>query len=377
MKKITFLMLHLNYGGIEKQVTTLANNLCDKYDIEILSLYNILGHSFYNLDTRIKVKYILPYGPNKKDIIDNLKKFKFISFLKEINKSVKILYNKYIKIGKIIKNLDCDILVSSRIEFSKQIKRNDILVISQEHSYNNTNKYISKVKKSFKNVDCLVVMTKKAEENYKKWLNTANLKTKVVTIPNITDEVSKYSKLDKKQIISIGRLEEVKDFPMLIDVFKIVHERHPDWKLKICGEGSKRKEIEEKIKENNIEEFVILTGRIKIEDLNREILNSSISILTSKSESFSLAITSCMSMGVPCVSFDIDVGPREIIEDGYNGYIVKSRNSTSMALKVCKLIEDEKLRKEFSKEAIMSSKKYFPINIVKKWEDIFENNIKV
>ena len=50
-------MLHLNYGGIEKQVTTLANNLIDEYDIEIISLYDILGKSFYELDKRIKGSY--------------------------------------------------------------------------------------------------------------------------------------------------------------------------------------------------------------------------------------------------------------------------------------------------------------------------------
>ena len=73
MKKITFLMLHLNYGGIEKQVTTLANELSKEYEVAIISLYDILsGESFYQLDDKVKVKYIFNFGPNK-DKIKELK----------------------------------------------------------------------------------------------------------------------------------------------------------------------------------------------------------------------------------------------------------------------------------------------------------------
>ena len=94
MKKITFLMLHMNYGGIERQVTNLANELCKNYNIEIISLYDLLnGKSFYNLDDRINVKYIFNYGPNKREIIQALKKFKIITLVKELVKSIKILWN--------------------------------------------------------------------------------------------------------------------------------------------------------------------------------------------------------------------------------------------------------------------------------------------
>ena len=100
MKKITFLMLHLNYGGIERQVTTLANELSKKYDVEIISLYDILeGESFYNLNDNVNVKYVFNYGPNKKEIIKCLKNFKVITFFKEIFKAIKMLYTKYFGFG--------------------------------------------------------------------------------------------------------------------------------------------------------------------------------------------------------------------------------------------------------------------------------------
>lgn len=372
MKKITFLMLHLNYGGIERQVTTLANNLSDEYEIEIISLYDLLGKSFYDLDDRIKVRYILPYGPNKKEIVHTIKKVNLVTLAKEIKKAIKILYEKYMGIGKLVNTLETDVIISSRIEFSKQIKREDILAISQEHSYIDTNRYISKVKRSFKHIKYLVIMTNMAKQKYDLWLKNQIKKPQVIVIPNITDEVYTESNLENKQIIGIGRLEDIKDFDSLIDIFKIVNERNPEWKLKICGEGNKREDLEKKIAKLDLKDKVILTGRLTINAVNEEIKNSSIFVLTSKSESFSLSITACMSYGLPCVSFDIDVGPREIIADKEDGFLIKDRNNMAMAEKICLLIENEELRKQMGKKAKENVARFYPKNILKEWKKILK-----
>ena len=68
MKKITILVLHLGYGGIERAVTTLANTLADDYEIEIISTYKLYKNPFFPLNKKIKVHYLIEYGPNKKEI---------------------------------------------------------------------------------------------------------------------------------------------------------------------------------------------------------------------------------------------------------------------------------------------------------------------
>lgn len=373
MKKITFLMLHLNYGGIEKQVTTLANKLTDKYEIEIISLYDILGKSFYDLDNRIKVKYIFSYGPNKKEIINALKSFKIGKFFGELKKGLKILYTKCFKIGYIVDNLDTDILISTRIEFSKQIKREDIVVVSQEHSYINTKKYKKKVKKSFKYVDYLIVMTNKAKELYETWLRECVKRPRVILIPNMIDDyMGDGTNLHNKQIIAVGRLEEVKDFNSLINVYSMVEKKHPDWILKIIGEGSERKKLESKINMLDLKDKVILTGRMTSDEISNELDNSSIYLLTSKSESFSLAIVEAMSHNIPCISYDIDVGPKEIITNREDGYLIEDRNEKNMADITCMLIEDSVKRVEMGTKARKTSEKFFASNIAKEWENFFD-----
>lgn len=375
MKKITFLMLHLNYGGIEKQVTTLANALSDKYDVEIISLYDILsGKSFYRLNSSIKVNYIFNFGPNKKAIIFALKKIKIITLFKEINRAIKMLYTKYFGLKRIINNLDTDILISSRIEFSKQIKRNDIITIAQEHSYIDDKKYIKKVKKSFCGIKYLVVMTNKAKGNYETWLKNCTIKPQIVVIPNMISEnkTGKISNLNNNQIISIGRLEEVKDFYTLILVFSILVKKYPNLILKIIGEGSQRKILEDLIKKCNLEHNVILTGKLTEEDINNELLKSDIFVLTSKSESFSLVLCEAMNYGIPCVAFDVDVGPREIIEDNVTGYLISNRNIELMINKIGTLLKDESLRIKIGKKSYENVKKFYSKSIVGKWEDIFQ-----
>ena len=146
MKKVTFLLLHLNYGGLEKQVTTLANELSKSYDVELVVLYDLLnGKSFYELNDNINVKFVLSYGPIRiKELKEMLKKFKIIKFFKSLAKDIRLIFTKYCGVKKIVNNLKTDAVISSRIEFSKQIKRRDILTISQEHSYIDTPGYIKK-----------------------------------------------------------------------------------------------------------------------------------------------------------------------------------------------------------------------------------------
>ncbi len=374
MKKITFLMLHLNYGGIEKQVTTLANELSKEYEVEIISLYDILsGESFYQLDDKVKVKYIFNFGPNKDKIKDALKKFKLITLIKQLRKALKILYTKYFGLGKIIKNLNTDILISSRIEFSKQIKRNDIITISQEHSFIDNEKYIKKVRKSFKHIKYLIVMTKGAKEKYDEWLKNEKIKPEVIVIPNIIKEnkSGKISNLNNRQIISVGRLEDVKDFYTLILVFSVIVKKYPNYILKIIGEGSMREKLEEQIKKCNLQKNVILTGRRTENEINNELIKSDVFVLTSKSESFSLVLCEAMNFGVPCIAFDVDVGPREIIQDGKNGFLIENRNVDLMIERLDELLYNISLRRFLGSNSYNVAKNYYSENIINKWKNIF------
>lgn len=374
MKKVTFLLLHLNYGGLEKQVTTLANELSKSYDVELVVLYDLLnGKSFYELNDNINVKFVLSYGPIRiKELKEMLKKIKIIKFFKSLAKDIKLIFTKYCGVKKIVNNLKTDAVISSRIEFSKQIKRRDILTISQEHSYIETPGYIKKVKKSFKNIKYLVVMTDKARENYKKWLNGNNTYTEVIKISNTVNSTNKKATLDSNQIISVGRLEDVKDFETLIRVFSMCLEKNNDLRLEIVGDGSKKEELINLCKNLNILNYVHFTGKLDSQQVETEMLKSSLFVLTSKSESFSLVLVEASALGIPCISFDIDVGPREIITDSENGFIIKDRNEELMKDRILKVMDNSDIRNKIGNNAKINAERYYIENVVNEWKKILK-----
>lgn len=377
MKKITFLMLHLNYGGLEKQTITLINELAktENYDITILSVYDLLqGKSFYDINPNVKIEFLSNFGPHHKEFFDALKHFKVLKFFKEAYIMIKCGIYKSRVLRKYIKALDTDIIVSSRIEFSKQIKRRDTLNISQEHSYITTPKYIKKIKKYFKYIDCIVVMTKRAKKEYEEWLKNSNSNAKVYNISNMIEKNDniEVANFNNKTIISVGRLEKIKDFSTLIDVFNIVHKKDKKIKLKIVGEGSQREFLEDKIKNLNLQDSVTITGRIPSEMVKKELVSSSVFVLSSICESFSLVLCEAMECGLPSLSFNIDVGPKEIIKSGYNGILVEDRNVEKMAEKILNLLDNEEKWNEISKNSLEEVKKYHSDNVAKEWLKILE-----
>ncbi len=367
--KITFLMLHLNYGGLEKQTTLLINSLAKKgYDIEIVSVYKILDKPFYTLNENVKIKYLLDYGPNKDIIKIALKNKQFFKVLKECIKGIKIVYLKYSLLRKEIKKLDTDIIFSTRSEFSNLIYRQDTLNISQEHSYIDDNKYFMKLKKYFKNINKVVVMTSKAKEEYSKYITND-----VVVIPNIIEEnTSGYSLLNNNQITAIGRLEDVKNFDNLIKMFKTISDKYPNYILKIIGEGSLKSRLQELIVSLKLEGKIILTGRYTKEQIDKELLNTDIFCSTSKSESFSLVICDAMNHGIPVIAFDVDTGPREIITNNQDGFLVEFNNEEEYINKIITLIEDDKLRSKIGNNSKISITKYYESNIIEKWINILK-----
>ena len=82
-RKIVILMLHLQHGGIERQTILFANQLVNKYDVEIISVYSMKKEPAYEVDSRIKIKYLIDDAPNKKEFLDAVKHFKVMLILKE------------------------------------------------------------------------------------------------------------------------------------------------------------------------------------------------------------------------------------------------------------------------------------------------------
>lgn len=370
MKKVTILALHLGYGGIENAIVTLANTLVSKYNVEILSVYRLYNEPVYKLDERVKVSYISNIKPNKKEMMYYLKKKNFSMFLKGIGQSIKTGFVKYIKTPDVLRKINTDVIVSTRTVHNFLISKfvsNDIKKIAWEHNHhNNKKKYINSLVKSCKNIDNLVLVSNELSEFYKGYLGS-----KVVYIPNCLDKMpSKLSKLDSKNLVAIGRLSKEKGFDDLLKLFKKISIKHPDWKLNIVGDGMEKNNLLDLAKELKLGDKVVFHGYQNKDYINNILLESSIYVMTSLTESFGLVLIEAMSYGVPCISYTSAQGANEIISDGETGYLIKNRGEDEMIEKIELLIENEKLRNKLGKNARLKSKNYSNEVVLDKWSKI-------
>ena len=377
MKKITILALHLGYGGVEKAIASLSNILVNKYDVEIISVYKLYDKPAFDIDQRVKITYLLDKSlcPNKKELKEAIKSKNIINIFKEGAKSIKILRLKKSTMKKAIEGIDSGVVISTRVEHNELLSKfgnSNLVKIAQEHTHhNNDEAFINRLINSCENIDYLMPVSDELTNFYKGKLN--NKKTKCVYIPHSLDFIPENtSKLDSKNIISVGRLSREKGFDDLIDVFNIVLKKRPEWTLNIIGDGEQRELIEEKIKEYGIGKNVLLHGYQDKEYIGKLLLDSSIYAMTSHEESFGLVLIEAQSYGVPCVAFDSAKGALEIIKDDENGYLIKNRNKEEMAQKIINLIDNKDLRISMGNKSRENSYKYSKENISNKWFDLLE-----
>ena len=218
-----------------------------------------------------------------------------------------------------------------------------------------------------KKLSALVLLT---PEDAKDWADV----TKTYVIPNSIHSFPKETAtLTNKQAIIVGRYNDAKGYEYLIEAWDIVHKKHPDWIIQIYGSGELHDDVKRWIHEKNLEGSMIMnepTDRIM-----EKYLESSICVVSSRYEGFSMAIVEAMASGVPCVSFDCPFGPHNIIRDGEDGILVEHLNSKALGESICKVIEDENLRKRLGTNAKKNIQRFSQNTIMQQWQDLFHSLI--
>ena len=375
MKKITFLALHLNYGGIEKCLSDVCNLLCNDYEIEILSTYKLQDKPIYYFNDKIKITYLTNVKPNREKIKYKLKHFKIFSLIIESFISIKVLYLKRHTMIKALKNNNSDTIISTRDYFNKLLGKYSKCKykIGWEHNHhNNSHKYINNFINSCKNLNKVILVSRELKDYYTNIFKEKNINCECVYIPNFVNNSNARTNLNNKNIISVGRLEKEKGFEDLIDVFNIIHDKDKEIKLNIVGTGSLYSILQKKIKDLHLQDNIKLLGFKNIDEINELYSNSSIYLMTSLTESFGLVLVEAMVVGVVPIAFDSARGALEIIENGKNGYLIKNRSKEEMANLVIDLLKDRDTLKTISNNALGIINKYNSDNSYRLWKDLLE-----
>ena len=211
--------------------------------------------------------------------------------------------------------------------------------------------------------DVLVLLTEQDRQGFKWHRHTE-------AIPNPRPmEFDEVAKLDAPVLLAVGRLTPSKNFGELHSIWGGMARDHPEWKLYIMGGGYMQEGLESQIKELGIESQVVLLGDVS--DVASYYLSSSISLSTSAYEGFPLFMLESITAGLPLVSYACPCGPRDVIKDGYNGFLIDMGDRSAFASRLRALMDDVELRKKMGSNAREVAELYTPERVMERWRSLF------
>lgn len=384
MKKICIVVDSIyNLGGIQRVVVTLVNNLKKDYDIEIICLRTVRTENKvdYGIDDKINVieldsiqnnfiEYIL-YFPIK------LLRHLVLKIIKSQNSKIRNFFNYKMnlilnmKIKNYFKKKNFDYILAEGLEiciiFSqiKQLKNKKIIGCWHSSFDNYLNNYNIKYIYSSLNKLCkTIVLSKYDVDSIRKKFN---IEVDYIYNP-LSFKTSNISDLYNRKFIAVGRYNKVKGFDKLIEAFKIFNQNNKTWTLDIVGDGPERNDLQRKINEYKLGDYVNLIGLSN--DMDYYYRNSSCLLISSKYEGFSMVLIEAMSYGMPVIAFDLPIFT-ELLPGDYK-YIVKQGNIDDFADKMHEIANNYNLRKKVGCSLNRKIGK-FDINIIiDKWKEILK-----
>lgn len=357
MKLVFVAYLH-GYGGAEKQIILLANEMKKRgHDVTIISL--VENNICFEIENGIRT-----------------------IFIKDFGKGIFAKINRYLNFKKILKKVNPDATINFWFQsafFTAFIpsKNTGIKIYSErgnpdDKEYKGINSILRRI--AFKRLDGFVFQTEKAKEYFKLGIqeksvvihNPILIKEKDYTLPNVR----------KNTIITIGRLHEQKNQIFLIETFKEFSKTHENYTLEIYGDGELKSYLKDRCKELGIEKKVKFMGNQK--NIFDKIVNSKMFILTSKYEGMPNALLEAMALGIPSVSsnYELKDSVYEFVDNEVNGFVYENDNMQSLLKIMNKICDDNELVKSMESQSKKISEKNSKELIYSKWENYILSKLK-
>ncbi|NMR31278.1 stealth conserved region 3 domain-containing protein [Crystallibacter degradans] len=382
MKITYFLTTADNAAGTERAIITQANSMAaDGHDVGILSVYRDTGSTFFELDPRVEVQYLIDrnkwiYLANNNGVESNPNEQPLLSQVPS-----RFIPDKWdnqlnaltdIAINRALVQLQCDILVTSTpalTALAVQQAPPKVIVVEEEHRSTGTRGVTAEPILLFgPRADCIVSLTDESSD----WLADAlqAAAPNLVTIPNAIPDVFRPETSGRLPlIVAAGRFVPGKRFDHLIRAFAHAAPEHPDWRLRLYGSGPQEDAYRRMARRLGVESRLELIPPVT--DMLSEWSKASIAALSSRSEGLPLVALEAIAAGVPVVSYDCPTGPSEIIDDGVNGRLIPTGDVQILAQALEELMGDSAKRIRMGTAAKASAARFSPDQIQKKWIELF------
>lgn len=355
--KIVFHINCLEQGGAERVVSTLANRFAEEHEVILATMWTAKGE--YETDPRIRRVHVgLTQKQERKGRIrkifyrnGNLRKF-----LKKEKPDIVIAFAKKANYRALLASL------GTRIPVIVSVRTNPYL-----HYTHLSDRilipllYPKAAGNVFQTIGAKEFFSPEIQKKSRIILNPIHPKYLNVPKPEVR----------KKEVVQSGRIVDFKNQYMLIEAFALVHEKHPDYILKIFGTDSGDgtwELLEECIEKHHAQEYVFLMGGSN--QLEKDLPDAAVFAFSSDWEGLPNALMEAMAMGLPIVATDCPCGgPATLITREENGLLVPIKDTQAMADGINRLLEDPVLAERLGDNARHITEIANTEEICRQWEE--------
>jgi len=391
--KIRYVLSNAYSGrGTTRTTLNMANALAARgHDVEIVSLRRLRKKPVFSIDPRVKVRILADFSGAEeqpsampKQVARGLRAGQRMlqsrpSKLLHPDDNRYSTYSAYtdLRLLRFLRSTRDGVIVGTRPAINLAIARfarRSVIKIGQEHlnlarHEQRAPDLVAAFKRYYPGLDAFTTLTTGDAAAYRT-LIAGDLP--ILAVPNAAPEMGGVrAELNSKVVIAAGRLSSQKGFYYLVKSFAKVAAKHPDWQLHIFGHGAAEDGLRRLMKRLDVDDNVLLRGFTS--ELPTELGKASIYALSSRFEGFPMVLLEAMKVGLPAVSFDCPTGPRDLIDDGHNGFIVPLGDVDALARGIIELIEDPPRRVAMGAAAFATTEHYTSDAIAQRWENVFSD----
>lgn len=353
-KRIAFYIGSLNKGGAERVITNLAEYFYSR------------GYQVYMV-TKFKAQNEFPLSEGIVRVIADLTK-------EEEKGRIANFFNRTLKLRRILKEINPEVVVSfigkSNLRTIAATRGTGVPAVVSVRS-NPAREIGSGWKRLltfalFGMAEGVVLQTTEARDFFPK-----SIRKKAIVLQNsLNPEFIRpaYTRERRKEIVTVGRIDDNKNQKMLVEAFIPLTDAFPDWKLVLYGDGSARDGLEARVRELQLENRILFKGVQS--EIPEKIEGASVFVLPSKQEGMPNALIEAMVLGLAVISTDCPCGgPRDLIMPEENGILIPVDDTKALTEALRRLMEDEALRSRLGKNAMQLKEKVLPERINAQWEE--------
>ena len=359
-------------GGTIRTTLNTAAELSRRHDVEIVSVYRRREAPALPLCPAVRLRTLVDLRPRERSRWETWA----LAQRSRLVHPQEVRYDRFsvltdVALLRFLRSVGDGVVVGTRPGLNLAIARfarRSVVRVGQDHM--NLGSYKpglrAAIARAYRRLDMVTALTQGSVGEYAALLEG---RTRVEWVPNAAPDMGGLrADTDAKRVVAAGRLARRKGFDRLLRAWARVAQGRAGWELWIFGAGPEKPRLRALARELGVDAGVRLAGQTS--RMAEELAASSLFALSSRREGFPMVLLEAMGVGLPVVAFDCPTGPRDIVSDGVDGYVVPDGDVAALAAALAELMDDAGRRRRFGAAAVEKAARFERAAIAARWETL-------